>query len=70
MAKAIPKYDNTKFSYTKTSDDNYYYFSLAPVDNTIVPDNNVLCYEIRVLDNAMKNLNNGQNLIEFEDLDY
>lgn len=70
LAKALPNYDNTKLSYNRSSDDNYYYFELTPLDTTIVPENNLLCYEIRVLDNTVKNLNNGLNLIEFEGLDY
>lgn len=70
LAKALPNYDNTKLSYSRSTDDNYYYFELTPIDTTIVPENNLLCYEIRVLDNTVKDLNNGLNLIEFEGLDY
>lgn len=70
LAKTLPKYNDTIFTYTRTSDSDYYYFELTPINNTVIPDNNVLCFDINVTDNTKFDLNNGRNLIKFNTLDY
>ena len=69
-ARSNPYYDNTLFTFNTSDDDNYYYFELEPI-NTVIPDNNLLCYDIDIIDTNLLSLNTKtHNLIEIEGLDY
>lgn len=69
LAKTQANYDDTKFTFNTTSDDNYNYFEIVP-SLDVAPENNNLCFDITVFDSRPFDLNHGSNLIEFENLDY